>query len=188
MINYNRKGWYIIKLKNFRKNRLFQRTNNNIDLLVECFDCHIDTQGMVLPPVYNHKRVPPKRQNPIAKHQSPVKAKRCTPNSTGCCLDDLVINLKDIVGKLADQIILPKTVNIGVCRGSCNSPHEILNTHSAMLNAAAITSSNRNNRKVRKKLCCVPQNYEPLSVLMYNGKQHIVMRTIEDMAVRDCGC
>ena len=170
-------GWHKVKLKEDMSKYIAIRNGYlhiDLTLQISCIRCKV---------VLNGKNVPyfELSEETIVKRESP-KSNRCTSSTTTCCLDEFKISFKDFVGSLAEIIILPKEINIGICRGGCNSIHTVMDSHGGIVKSKKIKQSMKMN------LCCVPKKYKSISTLVYTSQGEIEVRSIHDIVVSECGC
>ena len=175
-IRRKRSGWHRINLKDIIKYIVTRGGYLHIDLILQitCTGCKVSLSGINAPYFDLSEKSITKRK----AH----KSLKCTPGSTACCLDDFFINLQDYVEGLAEWIVLPKGINLGTCRGVCDSVHTVFGAHSGVVKAPKLKNS------VEWDLCCVPKRYKSISTLFYNKKGEIIVRNIHDLVVSECAC
>lgn len=111
--------------------------------------------------------------------------RRCTVNTTTCCLDDFEIKLNKYIKPLSGDIIWPKVINVGACRGSCDDIHVGYHPHSALVSAVKLQGMKENKRE---GLCCVPKKYVSISTIIDEGQGFLVAKSIHDLVVDECTC
>ena len=81
-------------------------------------------------------------------------------------------------------IILPSTLDIGDCRGSCPTPH--------LYNLHEYSNSTRSYIKAYTgktlESCCMPTEHQGVEVLFENDVEGLSIKYIEDIKVTKCGC
>lgn len=175
-IQHPKIGWHRVGLNDITKwTTSSNRGYLQVDLLLQisCVQSSVSLDGETLPYLDLSEET-------ILKRRIRRSAK-CTSRATTCCLDTFEIEFQKYVGDLAQAIILPKSVNVGQCRGTCNQPHTASDAHSGIVQSTKI-------KKPDVNLCCVPHKYKSFATLIYNGTDEIVIRNINDMVVSECGC
>lgn len=97
------------------------------------------------------------------------------PSASPCQLVPLMVNLTETVGEF---ILLPGTVDIGDCVGTCRRPENQITVHSYIKNKIFGSSA---------QSCCVPTNFVGVEVLIQVNGSFSIDR-IESMKVTQCGC
>ncbi|KAK3090374.1 hypothetical protein FSP39_011309 [Pinctada imbricata] len=100
-----------------------------------------------------------------------------------CSSSKLIVDFKHL--GWARYIVIPKSYDARLCRGSCPSP---VKPELSPTNHALIQSLMRlgNTRRIPMP-CCVPKTLLPLSMLYYHGEE-VVIRHHKDMIVESCAC
>ena len=109
------------------------------------------------------------------KRRQPID---CTPGTTTCCRDKLVIDFQTDAG--LSQILRPKKFEAYRCRGSCPVMH-------GLTPGVGRVSLLRRLKNPKIKFCCTPVKYSGLSILYFDD-QLIRQKYISDMKVEECGC
>lgn len=172
-------GWVNEKINNNKSkwityNKESGTSQVDLKLQLKCVGCKIDVE----------KKKPMldiSEETKIRKRSR--RSLKCTLNlNGGCCLDNFVVRFADFMGPHANNIIVPKSIDIRQCRGYC-SHGTISKAHGAILRAAQSKSASSED----SRLCCVPQRYKPFPILISNGNE-ITRKIINDVAVSECGC
>ena len=85
---------------------------------------------------------------------------------------------------LPGMIIAPRRFNVYQCKGKCSK------TQQKFLNRALLLDllEKKKGIKTEEEACCVPTKLKPKSVLYFDEENRLVLRTFEDMVVKECGC
>lgn len=117
------------------------------------------------------------------EHIARLQQDRNSANPRHCVRQEYQLDFRN----LNDQVLQPKKLDIGVCRGECmrpTSPHAPQTNHARI---QAILHQNHSLRNVIPEPCCSPQELESVNFLFFQGDT-LTMRTKHDLVVKSCGC
>jgi len=171
-------GWHKLQVTDFTNWTTVTATNPDmlrIDLLMElvCVDCLVNMRQLPYIGLGIESEVKQRTRRDTA----------CKPGVDACCIDDLHVNITDIVHQTPSILVMPKTYNVGMCRGTCENVHSASDIRGGLVNAASIAKKGQ-----QMMLCCAPTKYESLSTLVSIDGSDVSERIIEDIIVTECGC
>ena len=97
-----------------------------------------------------------------------------------CRKVSMYVNFTEI--GLADKIIAPRGFYTFQCEGNCLTPREKISDR------LAIMALLKKKKGISDVACCVPTKLTPISALLFDKNGNIVLRKIDDMVVKECGC
>lgn len=171
-------GWVNFKI---HKTEKWVQTNNQgnikIDLLlqVSCSNCNLKLDDATTMPLLDITK-----EIIINKRQR--RSVKCSGRSRDCCLDSFYVEFKEVMGDFGKYIVWPKGIDIGHCRGACDSGRQIAREHSAIMHAA------KSKLSQPISLCCAPLKYKTTTVLYADVNGAVVKKPLHDLIVKDCGC
>lgn len=85
-----------------------------------------------------------------------------------------------------DWIVAPPGYEAYYCQGECHYPHadHMNSTNHAVVQALIHTMAPR----MAPKVCCVPTQLNPISMLYLDDQNKVVLKNYQDMTVVGCGC
>ena len=86
---------------------------------------------------------------------------------------------------LSDKIIAPEGFSAQFCKGKCSSSQREKFPNRSTLIALL---EKKKGIKVDDGACCVPTKLGPISVLLLDRNDNIVLQKFDDMVVEKCGC
>ncbi len=116
-----------------------------------------------------------------ARRTSNASPRRCNPE-TGCCLKRLALTFAELNWNGYE----PGFFRADYCNGTCTLSHSI----SASPRSQIITTLSRQQRTEIATQCCVPLEYENLSVVYRDTDRSSILhrRTIPNIRATRCGC
>lgn len=85
----------------------------------------------------------------------------------------------------SDEIIAPEGFSAFQCKGKCSSSQRKKFPNRSTLMALL---KKKKGIKVDDEACCVPTKLGPISVLLLDGNNNVVVKKFDDMVVEECGC
>ena len=86
---------------------------------------------------------------------------------------------------LSDEIISPSGFNAYQCKGKCSSTQGKTFPNRSSLMALL---EEKKGIKIEGEPCCVPTKLAPISVLIFDKNENVVLKKFDDMVVKECGC
>ena len=86
---------------------------------------------------------------------------------------------------LSDEIIAPEGFSAFQCKGKCSSTQRKKFPNRSPLMALL---AKKTGLKINDEACCVPTKLGPISVLLFDKNNNIVLKKFDDMVVKECGC
>lgn len=87
---------------------------------------------------------------------------------------------------LSDKIIAPGGFSAHFCKGKCSSSQRKKFPNRSTL--MALLEKKKGIKVDDDEACCVPTKLGPISVLLFDGSDNIVLQKFDDMVVEECGC
>lgn len=87
---------------------------------------------------------------------------------------------------LSDKIIAPGGFSAHFCKGKCSSSQQKKFPNRSTL--MALLEKKKGIKVDDDEACCVPTKLGPISVLLFDGNDNIVLQKFDDMVVEECGC
>lgn len=87
---------------------------------------------------------------------------------------------------LSDKIIAPGGFSAHFCKGKCSSSQRKKFPNRSTL--MALLEKKKGIKVDDDEACCVPTKLGPISVLLFDGNDNIVLQKFDDMVVEECGC
>ena len=104
---------------------------------------------------------------------------------SSCRRNELVVNFTDM--GWSSWVVAPSDFNAYYCSGTCGYPmHSQVNPTNHALVISVIKAVK--NLHHLPQSCCVPQTYEPLSLLYFDENKNVVLKNFPQMIVTSCGC
>ncbi|XP_037673952.1 embryonic growth/differentiation factor 1 [Choloepus didactylus] len=85
-------------------------------------------------------------------------------------------------------VIAPRGFLANFCQGRCALPDALGAAGPPALNHAVLRALTQAARGAPGASCCVPARLAPISVLLFDNSDNVVLRRYEDMVVDECGC
>uniref|UniRef100_A0A8C2N4E1 TGF-beta family profile domain-containing protein n=1 Tax=Cricetulus griseus TaxID=10029 RepID=A0A8C2N4E1_CRIGR len=101
-----------------------------------------------------------------------------------CRRHELYVSFRDL-GWL-DSVIAPQGYPAYYCAGECNYPMDYSMNSTNHANMQALIHVMKPD--VVPKVCCVPTELSPISVLYYDRSNNVILRKERNMVVQACGC
>lgn len=99
-----------------------------------------------------------------------------------CQKVDMTVNPADL--GLPGIVIAPDVFNAYQCKGKCPPPQP----NSVNYSKLKAWIEKKKGIKADGKACCVPTKLAPISLLLIDEHQSVVMKKYDDMIVEECGC
>ena len=93
-----------------------------------------------------------------------------------------MVDLADL--GLSDTIIAPANFNAYQCKGKCTAAKPTSDNYSTL----KAWIEKKKGIKADGVACCVPTKLAPISLLLIDEHQSVVMKKYDDMIVEECGC
>lgn len=87
---------------------------------------------------------------------------------------------------LSDKIIAPGGFSAHFCKGKCSSSQRKKFPNRSTL--MALLEKKKGIKVDDDEASCVPTKLGPISVLLFDGNDNIVLQKFDDMVVEECGC
>lgn len=97
-----------------------------------------------------------------------------------CRKVSMYVNFTEI--GLADKVIAPRGFYTFQCEGNCLTPRKKIS------NRLAIMALLKKKKGISDVACCVPTKLTPISALVVDENGNVVLRKLDDMVVKECGC
>ncbi|ERE85607.1 bone morphogenetic protein 8B [Cricetulus griseus] len=98
----------------------------------------------------------------------------------------LCISQKPGLWDSTDSVIAPQGYPAYYCAGECNYPMDYSMNSTNHANMQALIHVMKPD--VVPKVCCVPTELSPISVLYYDRSNNVILRKERNMVVQACGC